>query len=158
MTSGDATSCGRRDDGGASGEHPDGRRQKRRHHADSERPNNGMIALLVAVGLLRCAPLRPVLAAARTAKRLCRVPATRSEANAAVAARTWAARYFPGRAACLELSLAAFLAAAARGRAVDWCIGCRFAPCESHAWIEVEGRTVGEPDLPDRPFHVTVRI
>jgi protein-L-isoaspartate(D-aspartate) O-methyltransferase len=45
-----------------------------------------------------------------------------------------AGRWFPGRAACLENSLAAVLAAAARGQVVDWCIGARFAPFASHAW------------------------
>jgi len=118
----------------------------------------GMVAFLTAVVLLRCLPLRATLAAARAAKRLAHRPATMAEAERALTACTWAATFFPGRAACLEMSLAAFLTAAAFGRVVDWCIGCRFRPCESHAWIEAAGRPVGEPALPDRPFRVTVRI
>jgi hypothetical protein len=116
------------------------------------------VALLTASFLVRIAPLRVTLAAARLAKRRARRPATRTEAARTLAARDWAARFFPGRAACLELSLAAHLACCLRGRAVDWCVGCRFDPCASHAWIEAEAGPVGEPVTPDRPFHVTLRI
>ncbi|WP_169501837.1 lasso peptide biosynthesis B2 protein [Kribbella catacumbae] len=87
-----------------------------------------------------------------------RRPASRAHAELVIAARDWAAARFPGRSACLEASLAAFLLTALTGRAVDWCIGCRFSPAESHAWIETGQRPVGEPDTPDRPFHVTIRI
>lgn len=114
----------------------------------------GLACVAAAVALLRCAPFRVTLAAARAAKRFARRPAGQAEVERAFAACTWAAKFFPGRAACLEASLAAFLAATTRGRTVDWCIGCRFGPCESHAWIE----TLGEPELPGRPFHVTVRV
>ncbi|WP_279510120.1 lasso peptide biosynthesis B2 protein [Actinomadura sp. 7K507] len=57
-----------------------------------------------------------------------------------------------------ENSLAAFILLALRRRSVDWCVGCRFMPAESHAWIQIEGQPVGEPDPPDRPFRVTVQI
>jgi Transglutaminase-like superfamily len=118
----------------------------------------GLTAFTVALVLLRCFSLRAVFTTARTLKRLARRPATLAEAEHAQASQAWAARFFPGRAACLEVSLAAFFAALLRGRAVDWCIGCRIGPAESHAWIEVRGQAVGEPAGPDRPFHVTVRI
>lgn len=62
------------------------------------------------------------------------------------------ARWFPGRAACLENSLAAALAALLTRRSVDWCIGARLMPYAAHAWIEVEGAPVGEPWEPDRPY------
>ncbi|MGI5352168.1 lasso peptide biosynthesis B2 protein [Streptomyces sp. CA-250714] len=117
-----------------------------------------LATLLVAVALLRLAPLRLTLAAARTVKCLAPRPADRDTAMRIVSARDWASRFLPGRAACLELSLAAFLAAGLRGRAVDWCIGCRFMPCASHAWVEADHQPVGEPDTPDRPYHVTIRI
>jgi hypothetical protein len=58
----------------------------------------------------------------------------------------------------LENSLAAVLAAAARGRVVDWCIGARLAPFASHAWIETDGNPVGEPANPDRPYLLLLRI
>ncbi len=75
-----------------------------------------------------------------------------------IGARDWAAARFPGRSACMESSLAAVLIAALAGYGVDWCIGCRFQPAQSHAWIEINHQPVGEPDTPDRPFHVTIRI
>ncbi|MET7713322.1 lasso peptide biosynthesis B2 protein [Streptomyces sp. NPDC005407] len=115
-------------------------------------------ALALATTLVQAAPLRGTLALARTAKRCTRRPATAVEAGRVVAARDWASQFFPSRAACLEMSLAAFIASALHGKAVDWCIGCRFDPCESHAWIEADTQPVGEPNTPDRPFHVTLRI
>ncbi|MEU7488078.1 lasso peptide biosynthesis B2 protein [Streptomyces sp. NPDC042319] len=114
--------------------------------------------LTVATSLVQLAPLRVTLAAARLAKRCTRRPATSAEAARAIAARDWASRFFPSRAACLEMSLAAFLHMALLGRSVHWCIGCRFDPCESHAWIEAGAQPVGEANTPDRPFHTTLRI
>jgi hypothetical protein len=111
-----------------------------------------------AVAILRLMPLRGTFAIAHTVKKLIRRPASLHEAERAVCARAWVARWFPGRAACLEVSFAAFLISAARGRSVDWCIGCRFRPAESHAWIETLGQPVGESYVADRPFHVTIRI
>lgn len=109
--------------------------------------------------LARRTPLRFTLGVARVVKRLVsRRPASRARAELVLAARDWAAARFPGRSACLEASLAAFLLTAFTGRAVDWCIGCRFQPAESHAWIETGHLPVGEPHTPDRPFHVTIRI
>jgi Transglutaminase-like superfamily len=118
----------------------------------------GLTAFTVAVSLLRCFSLRATFTTARTFKRLVRRPGTPAEAERAQASQAWAAQFFPGRAACLEVSLAAFFAALLRGRAVDWCIGCRLGPAESHAWIEADGHAVGEPAGPGRAFHVTVRI
>lgn len=84
--------------------------------------------------------------------------ASRQDAERAIAARDWAAHWFPGRAACLENSLAAFIFAALHGRRVDWCIGCRLLPAESHAWIQASGRPAGEPAHHGRQFHVTVQL
>lgn len=117
-----------------------------------------VVALALSTVLVHAAPLRCTLAAARGAKRVSRRPATRVEAREAVEAVRWAGRFFPSRAACLETSLAALLVCVAHGRSVDWCIGCRFDPCEAHAWIEADRCPVGEPDTPDRPFYVTLRV
>lgn len=117
----------------------------------------GLAAFAVAVVLLRL-PFGRLTRVVATVKRRCRRAATPAEAETAVAAARTAGRWFPGRAACLENSLAAVLAAAARGRAVDWCIGARLAPYASHAWIETGGRPVGEPANPDRPYLLLLRI
>ncbi len=117
----------------------------------------GLAAFTLAIALLRLLPFRLTLATARAIKHLGRHPTGPGDGARLIAARDWAARWFPGRAACLENSLAAFLAATLRGRSVDWCVGCRFNPAQSHAWIEAGCGPIGEPDLSDRPFHVTVR-
>ncbi|MEU0086983.1 lasso peptide biosynthesis B2 protein [Streptomyces sp. NPDC006274] len=115
-------------------------------------------SLALATVLVQAFPLRLTLIFARVAKRCTRRHASAAEAAKTVAARDWAGRFFPSRAACLEMSLAAFLDSAMHGRSVNWCIGCRFDPCESHAWIEASARPVGEPDTPDSPFQLTLRI
>lgn len=117
-----------------------------------------LAALAAATTLIRVAPLRVTLTIARLAKCAARRPATAAEAARLLAARDWAGQFYLGRAACLEMSLAAFLAACLRGRAVDWCMGCRFDPCESHAWIEADQQPISEPETPDRPFHLTLRV
>ncbi|GAB4085948.1 hypothetical protein GCM10028784_25780 [Myceligenerans cantabricum] len=114
--------------------------------------------LAAAVLMLRLLPLRTVLTLAALVKSLAPRRATRAEAANAIAARNWAASHYPGRATCLDLSLAALLTTAFRALCVDWCIGCRFNPSESHAWIEADDGPVGEDNLFDDPFIVTVRI
>jgi Transglutaminase-like superfamily len=78
-------------------------------------------ALITASAVLRLAPLRLTLALARAGRACTRRPSTTGEAERAIAAHEWVARYFPGRAACLERSFAIFLASCSRGHRVDWC-------------------------------------
>ncbi|MFE0059928.1 lasso peptide biosynthesis B2 protein [Streptomyces sp. NPDC059003] len=117
-----------------------------------------LAAFGVASALVHASPLRVTLALVRGLKRTTRRAAGRAEAGRIAAACTFAARYVPGRAACMERSLAVFLACCAGGARVDWCLGCRFDPCEAHAWVETGGVPVGEPERLDRPLHVTVRV
>ena len=112
----------------------------------------GVVTFVIAVVILRLPFGRLVRLVAAVKRRCCRRDATPAEAEIAVLAARMAGRWFPGRAACLECSLAAVLAAAAKGRAVDWCIGARFAPYSSHAWIQVGGRPVAEMTGQDRPY------
>lgn len=131
--------------------------------AQTQAPLSYRLAAVPMLGiaslLARRTPLRLTLAIIRTLKAATRRrPLSRERAEAIIAARDWAAGRFPGRSACMESSLTAVLLATATGRGVDWCIGCRFSPAESHAWIEVDQTPVGEPDTPDRPFHVTIRL
>ncbi|MGH8904430.1 MAG: lasso peptide biosynthesis B2 protein [Egibacteraceae bacterium] len=78
-------------------------------------------------------------------QRRCRRPATQQETAAAIAAVRWATLRVPGRAACLEASLAAMTVLAAHRRSVTWCLGVTADPVRTHAWIEVGGCPVGEP-------------
>ncbi|MEU3352832.1 lasso peptide biosynthesis B2 protein [Streptomyces sp. NPDC037389] len=47
--------------------------------------------------------------------------------------------------ACLQRSVATALLCRTRGTWPDWCTGVRTAPFRAHAWVEAEGRPVGEP-------------
>lgn len=115
----------------------------------------GALGFWSAVLLLRF-PLKYSVKTLAALKRRTR-PASVPEAADAVAAARAAARRFPGRAACLELSLAAALTGILMRRAVDWCIGVRLMPYAAHAWVEAEGTPVGEQEEPDRPFIVITR-
>ena len=57
-----------------------------------------------------------------------------------------AAAFYPGRAQCLEQSLALFLLLRRRGIAADLKIGVKPFPFTAHAWVEHEGRAVNEVD------------
>ncbi|WP_107427574.1 lasso peptide biosynthesis B2 protein [Streptomyces glaucescens] len=77
----------------------------------------------------------------RLARRLGRRDLAAAWAEALVGAVRHAARWWPGRAACMETSLGAVLAATPLGRRLDWCLGARFAPppVEYYAWAELPG-------------------
>jgi hypothetical protein len=115
------------------------------------------LCLTLAVVLLRLRFGRVVAIAGWIARR-CPRSATAVEAASTTAAVRHAARHRAGRVACLELSLAAVLLAGLRRRSVTWCIGARFMPYSSHAWIEIDGHPVGEPATRDRPYQVLFRV
>lgn len=115
----------------------------------------GLIGFCTAILILRMLPLSRVTGlVARLGRH--RQPASAAEARAAVNGARRASRYFPGRAACMENSLAAVLAGLLHRRRTDWCIGARTLPYAAHAWVEAENTPVGEPD--DRPYHVLLRV
>ncbi|MFD7817543.1 lasso peptide biosynthesis B2 protein [Streptomyces sp. NPDC059785] len=47
---------------------------------------------------------------------------------------------------CLQRSLATALLCRLGGTWPTWCTGVRTSPFAAHAWVEAEGRRVGEPD------------
>lgn len=57
-----------------------------------------------------------------------------------------AAAFYPGRAQCLEQSLALFVLLRRRGIAADLKIGVKPFPFTAHAWVEHEGHAVNEVD------------
>jgi hypothetical protein len=79
----------------------------------------------------------------------CHREPTLTRAERVVFAVSRAARFYPGRAACLEQSLAAVLMASARRWRLDWCIGSAHDPYRFHAWAEVASQVVGGPDAPE---------
>lgn len=114
------------------------------------------LCLSAAAWLLRLRFGR-VLALVRWTMRRCHRPASAGEATRIVGAIRRAARHRSGRVACLEQSLAAVLLAGIHRRSIQWCIGARLMPYAAHAWIEVDGRSIGEPGPGDHPFHVLLR-
>ncbi|MCP9209174.1 lasso peptide biosynthesis B2 protein [Streptomyces cucumeris] len=98
------------------------------------------VGLALALALLRL-PFRHTVRAVRWARWAGRRPLTPAKAEALVSAVRHTGRLWPGRAACMETSLGAVLAAALLGRRLNWCLGARFSPppVEYHAWAELPG-------------------
>ncbi|MCX5401313.1 lasso peptide biosynthesis B2 protein [Streptomyces sp. NBC_00102] len=119
----------------------------------------GLLGLTTALILLRCAPIRISIAVAGALGRTNRPAASGEQADLLFHAVRHSGRFWPGRAACLEESLAAYVAAILRGRRVTWVIGARTAPAAAHAWIEAGGEVVGQ-DLADRlwPYAPALRV
>ncbi|MBU7598947.1 lasso peptide biosynthesis B2 protein [Streptomyces sp. P38-E01] len=130
--------------------HPPARKTTQVRYVDSEpRPSArvraaGHVGLATALVLLRCLPVRLVVHAARLAARLPGRTASPEEADAVCVAVRGAVGWWPGRAACLEESLAAYLAAALTGRRVTWVLGARFVPQGAHAWIATADAVHGQ--------------
>lgn len=58
---------------------------------------------------------------------------------------------------CLQRSLATAVLCRFSGTWPTWCTGVRTAPAAAHAWVEAEGRPVGEP--PDTAaFHILLTV
>ncbi|MCJ0873275.1 MULTISPECIES: lasso peptide biosynthesis B2 protein [unclassified Streptomyces] len=63
-----------------------------------------------------------------------------------------------GREGCLPRSVATALLCRARGEWPTWCVGVRAAPpFGAHAWVEAEGRLVGE-ELPESYFRRLITV
>jgi hypothetical protein len=56
-----------------------------------------------------------------------------------------AAAFYPRRALCLEQSLALFVALRRAGAPAELRIGVRPVPFAAHAWVEIAGQAVNEP-------------
>jgi hypothetical protein len=114
-----------------------------------------LLGFVVALVLLRL-PFRIATAAVTRLRRtFARRNASAGEARVVLSAAYRVSRFYPGRVACLELSLAAVLTAALLGRRIDWCCGTAVDPQTFHAWIEVDGVPVTGPA--DDPIPPTYR-
>lgn len=112
-----------------------------------------LLCLLGAVLLLRF-PLRVSIAVVLWLKRhLAHRPATVSEGLAALQVAHAVSRWFPGRMACMELSLTTVLIGVAQGRKLDWCFGHSSDPLTFHSWVETGGMVVQDSD--DEPVSAT---
>jgi hypothetical protein len=110
------------------------------------------VFLVAAALLVRCSFRFSYLLVRMSRRKLCRRAATLRQARTTVAAVSQAARHYPGRAACLEQSLAAVLMAAVARRRLDWCLGSAHDPYRFHAWVEVAGQAVPMPGGPGSQF------
>ncbi|OIK04508.1 lasso peptide biosynthesis B2 protein [Streptomyces monashensis] len=85
--------------------------------------------------------IRAVLGLARRGARPARYgEALRARRDVTAVSTLCAGRY------CLPRSLATALLCRMRGHWPTWCSGVRTSPFGAHAWVEAEGRPVGEPD------------
>lgn len=86
----------------------------------------------------------------RLARRLTRGPAADQNhlvADQSARAIAIAAAFFPGRAICLEQSVALYVLLRRRGVAAALRIGVQPYPFQAHAWVELDGQPVYEnPD------------
>ncbi|MEU6999075.1 lasso peptide biosynthesis B2 protein [Nonomuraea sp. NPDC046570] len=106
------------------------------------------VVLVVALALVRLPFRVPYAVVTALHGRWCAAEPDEAEARRIVAAAETAARWWPGRAACLEESLAAVLLAACVRRRLTWCLGARTDPYRFHAWVETGGRPVVPPGAP----------
>jgi transglutaminase superfamily protein/coenzyme PQQ synthesis protein D (PqqD) len=105
-----------------------------------------LIFLLAADVLLRCSFRRSVALVRWSRRSWCRSALPAARASGTVEAVRRAACWYPGRAACLERSLAAVLLAIAVRRRLDWCLGAVPDPYRFHAWVAVAGTPVTAAD------------
>lgn len=114
------------------------------------------LALLCLLGsvLLLHLPLRVSIAVVLWLKRhLAHRPATVAEGLAALQDVHAVSRWFPGRVACMELSLTTVLIGVAQGHELDWCFGHSSDPVTFHSWVETQGMVV--QDSYDEPVSAT---
>ncbi|MFJ4364716.1 lasso peptide biosynthesis B2 protein [Streptomyces chartreusis] len=115
-----------------------------------------LLVLLPAVALALLPPrrIRTVLGVVRRGA----APATTAQAQDARDAMCAASLRCAGPKGCLPRSLGAALLCRLRGTWPTWCTGVRVVPpFTAHAWIEAEGRPVGE-GLPDGYFARLVAV
>ncbi|GAA1539691.1 hypothetical protein GCM10009678_22530 [Actinomadura kijaniata] len=117
-------------------------------------------AALAAVGLARPLTLLPPhrLRTVLTLLRRGAAPAGHAHAAAARQAVTTVSLTCLGPQGCLPRSLATVLLCRMAGRWPTWCVGVRVTPpFGAHAWVEAEGRLVGE-GVPEGYFTTLITV
>lgn len=106
----------------------------------------GWFYLLYAIFLIKTHSLEQLKRVLTDRKSKCKSDLSIEEAERVFTLIRQSKRFFLSRTACLEQSLAIFLLSVSQGKAVDWCVGVKVAPFSSHAWVEVKGIPVKEPE------------
>lgn len=118
-----------------------------------------VMAFVAALLLLRLPFHTAIRVVEITRGRYCRGTADVAQVAAVVAAARRAAAWYPGRAACLELSLTVVIAMTLLRRTVDWVIGVADDPYRFHAWIETGGvPVIDDFDLAFRDFRRVLTV
>jgi len=112
----------------------------------------GIVAVAFAYSAIRFFKLNQIIRILHLAKRYCYREIDVEEANVAWEAVRQADFYFPGRLACMELSLAFVIFALTKRLSVTWCLGVKIDPFESHAWVEIDNKPFGEIEVIEREF------
>jgi hypothetical protein len=104
------------------------------------------LAALSLAALLLVLPFRIAIASVKLLKeRWATTPAQRHEVQAALIAAHTLGRHFPGRLACVQLSLTCVLILAIRRRRADWAFGTSTDPLNLHSWVEISGEPIYHP-------------
>jgi hypothetical protein len=112
-----------------------------------------VIGFTAALIILHALPLNAVLAVMRGARRLRRQAPTVDSTTHLVACAARLARRYPGKADCLEISVAAFITGALLGKAPGWRLGVAFRPLWRHAWVETGDTAIDHaPQHPGRAY------
>jgi hypothetical protein len=117
----------------------------------------GVVGFVVGYMLIHCMPPLALEGTLKLLRRIMR-PALKEATERHIQSVRWASRGYLGRAACLEVSLGACCASMLTWRMPTWCVGTRFRPVEQHAWLEVDGVPVSEPEADDWPHRPLIRI
>lgn len=103
------------------------------------------VVLALTRGLLKVAGFRRTIRwAGRLAGRRSLGPGARDDAERAARRVAVAAAFFPGRAVCLEQSIALYVLLRRRAVPADLRLGVQPYPFKAHAWVEVDGQPVFE--------------
>jgi hypothetical protein len=108
-----------------------------------------VFAFLITILLVRLPFRVTVRVLSWSRSRWCRRGATAGQALAAMRATDAVGRYYPGRVACLELSLATVVTMALGGRHLSLVVGIADDPCRFHAWVMAEDGPVSYPSDSD---------
>ncbi|MBT2409625.1 lasso peptide biosynthesis B2 protein [Streptomyces sp. ISL-12] len=110
--------------------------------------------LVLALGMMRL-PMSIRMRLLDLLRHLPPAPPTLAASAAAAVPRIRPA-WWPGRIACMEVSLATVVTIALRGRRAHWVIGSRRMPNEAHAWVWTPAGALGlsgrDADDPRRPW------
>ncbi|MEN3535206.1 lasso peptide biosynthesis B2 protein [Microbispora sp. ZYX-F-249] len=114
-----------------------------------------LLAMGLAWPLARCSPyrLRRLLEIFSRGAR----PATEHEAERARGAVVGMGIRLAGPR-CLERSIATALLCRLSGGWPEWCTGVSTHPFEAHAWVEVNGKPIGENPAEIAHFFVTMKV